>query len=647
MSPIKNKTIALLFSITVAFSCYTQELSRTNYNAGFMTLRTADSTRIFKPDSPKTDILHYRPLDLDIWYPSTENNGDRLLFGDLFGLNEERATLYKEGDFSGITEEYAMFFAATLGLDSKKGNAMLKIKTDSYKNAPIAKGKHPIIIYMAGYNGMGYENYRLLEKLAEKGFIVVSVWSVGLYPGYMSNDILDTMEQVFDGELALNIIKNDPRFNVNVDKIGILGCSWGGMSAAMLLDRHQEIKAMATLDGSEVFYYGDTEEEDVLLTEIYDSDVLHPEKIKAAYLYMESGNKWDEFKPTGEYHYYKKLHTPKYYLRYIKSMHEDFTSIPSILKASEESVKIAQSINEGTALFFDEYLNQNLGFQSFKEQLIRNKDITDQPYEYDTKILKELILTGSVQDSKTNDMLPYVNIGVLNKDWGTVSNKKGFFELELNETHVKDTLRISMVGYKPQAVLVKTLMNRKAGYKINLEEQISELNEVVVTEKKWKFKTIGNKTKSKFLGTGFAYDMLGAELGVRVNIRKKPTFVRAFNFHVSYNRLGAKAIFRLNMYKIKNGKPTENILKESILIPVESGQTGLFTTDLKKYDIVLTDDVIVMLEWVEAEGEIKTGEGIFLSLGLFTGGTYNRKSSQGRVKKFRGLGVGYNLDVKY
>ncbi len=369
--------------------------------------------------------------------------------------------------------------------------------------------------------------------------------------------------------------------------------------------------------------------------------------LKAAYLYMESGNKWDEFKPTGEYHYYKKLNSPKYYLRYTKSMHEDFSSIPSILEASEESVKISSFINESTVMFFDDYLNQSSGFQSYNEQLIKNKDITDQPYEYDTKIPKELILTGSVRDSQTDVMLPYVNIGVLNKDWGTVSNKEGFFELELNETHINDTLRISMVGYKAKTVLVKTLMNRKGGYKINLKQEISELNEVVVTAKKWKFETIGNKTKSKFLGTGFAYDMLGAELGVRINIRKKPTFVRAFNFHVSYNRLGAKAIFRLNIYKIKGGKPTENILKGSILIPIESGQTGLFSTDLKNYDIVLTDDVIVMLEWVEAEGEIKTGEGIFLSLGMFTGGTYNRKSSQGKVKKFRGLAVGYNLDVKY
>ena len=209
-------------------------------------------------------------------------------------------------------------------------------------------------------------------------------------------------------------------------------------------------------------------------------------------------------------------------------------------------------------------MKQNLGFQEYYKQLTNKKNITDQPYEYDIIIPKELILTGSVQDSKTNKLLSYVNIGVLNQDWGTVSNKEGFFELELNETHIKDTLRISMVEYKPKTIMVKTLMNRKTGYTINLEEENSELNEVVVTGKKWRFKTIGNKTKSKFLGSGFAYDMLGAELGARINIRKKPTFVRAFNFFISYNRIEAKAIFRLNMYKIKGGKPTENILKESI-----------------------------------------------------------------------------------
>lgn len=131
------------------------------------------------------------------------------MFGDLFGLNEERANRYKEGDFTGTTEEYAMFFAAGLGLDSKKGSALPKIKSNSYENASITKGKHPLIIYMAGNNDMGYENYKVLEKLAQNGFVVVSVWSVGLYPGYVSNYVGDTMEQVYDGELALQTIKSD------------------------------------------------------------------------------------------------------------------------------------------------------------------------------------------------------------------------------------------------------------------------------------------------------------------------------------------------------------------------------------------------------------------------------------------------------
>ncbi len=68
---------------------------------------------------------------------------------------------------------------------------------------------------------------------------------------------------------------------------------------------------------------------------------------------------------------------------------------------------------------------------------------------------------------------------------------------------------------------------------------------------------------------------------------------------------------------------------------------------MKNYDIVLSEDVVATLEWVEVDGEVKTGEGIYLSLGLFTGGTYHRKSSQGRMKKLNGLGVGFNLDVKY
>lgn len=73
----------------------------------------------------------------------------------------------------------------------------------------------------------------------------------------------------------------------------------------------------------------------------------------------------------------------------------------------------------------------------------------------------------------------------------------------------------------------------------------------------------------------------------------------------------------------------------------------MITVELKKYNIVLKDDVIVTLEWVESEGETKKGEAIFFSLGILTSGTYHKESSQGKMKKLKGMGVGYNFNVRY
>lgn len=644
---MKSRLPFIILTFFCLFQGFSQE-ENPDYSAGYKTIHLMDSSRIYKPYTDKSDRLRHRPIDLDIWYPSYDETNKSMLFGELFQVLEERSNKYQdETDYTGFTEELATLFAVGSGLKPEDGNKLLKLTTESYANLAPSKENYPLVVYMAGHNGMGFESYRVLEKLAKNGFVVVSISSVGRYPGDMTNDKLDTMEQVYDAEFALKTLKQQTDFNIDFGTIGILGLSWGGMSGAILLDRNPTIKAFASLDGTDVFYYGDTEEGDDFLSKIYDGDLMNPEQIKAAYLYLESGNKLDEFTPTDEYHYFKKINAPKKYLRITNSLHEDFGSLMWALKVSPKQTEISEDITKTTVSFFKEYLKGETGFLAQYEKLLAKENITDQPFEYSTEPLKELVLKGHIQDDKSYESLAYVNIGVLNKDWGTVTNKNGEFELTLNESHANDTLRISMVGFAPKTVLVKNVLNRKEGFKITMEEQISELEEVVVTAKKWKFKTLGNKTKSKFLGSGFAYDMMGSEMGVRINIRKQPTLVQTFNFNIAHNTLSAKAIFRLNLYKIKGGKPSENILQESILIPIESGQTENISTDLKKYDIVLTSDVIATLEWVEVEGEVKTGEGVYLSLGLFTGGTYHRKSSQGKIKKLKGLGVGFNLDVKY
>lgn len=619
------------------------------YKVGFRTIQLTDSSRTYKPNTSDIDRLHYRPLDLDLWYPSTVKNGNKLLFEDLYRLHEERANKYQDDtDYTGMSDEFVLYLAAGFGVEATDGKRLLKVKTESFEDIPPANGQFPLVIYMAGYNGMGWENYRLLERLAEKGFVVLSISSIGTYPGDMTNGLLDTMEQVYDAEFALQELKKIKSLNIDFDKMGILCLSWGGMSGAIMLDKHPEIKSFASLDGTDVFYFGDTDEDDAFLSEIYDANLIHPEKTNAAYLYIESGNKLDKFTPTGEYHYFKKINTAKNYLRFTNSKHEDFGSIAWALKTTDEQVEIYDEIMESTVLFFQKHLKQFNGFADYQTSLLQKKNITDKPFEYSKEKPKELILSGYVQDSKTKIKLPYVNIGVLNKEIGTVSDREGSFDFHLTESNANDTIRLSMIGYKPKILTVDNLLNKKGNIEVNLEEEISELNEVVVTAEKWKNKVLGNKTKSTFIGHLFYYEQLGKEMGIRMNVGRKPTFVDDFNFHISYNRFSAKSFFRLNMYKTVNGKPSENILKNNIIIPVEPKQTGMISINLKEYDIVLTEDVIVTLEWVDNEGEIQPTEALIISVGLLTGGTYERDSKESTMrKKLKGMGLGFTMNVRY
>ena len=641
-----KKILLLLFLFISTFGNAQKEIS---YNAGFKTIHLIDSSRSYKPDTGQNEKLHYRPLDIDLWYPSQSKESKRMLFEDLFRLHEQRANFYQdEEDYTGFSDELVLYLAAGFGLDAKDGKRLLKVKTDSYFEAFIANGEFPLVIYMAGYNGMGWENYRLLESLAENGFTVLSISSIGRYPGDMTNDILDTQEQVYDAEFALEFLKKDTTLNIDFSKIGILGLSWGGMSGIMLLDQHPEFKAMVSLDGTDNFYYGDTDQDDAYLSEIYAANMIHPEKTSAAFLHLEAGDRHDEFSPTNEYRYIDKITSPKKYLRFSQSKHEDFASIAYALQSSETSIGYYKEMIESTNLFFQKYLKGKSGFDNYYNKLLKKDHIEGTPYDYTKEKISKTTLNGVILDKKEQSALSYVNIGLLNSEIGTVSDLEGEFEIQIPESKDADSLRFSMIGYKPLRLSVKGLMDHKDNLQINLEEAISSLEEVVLQVKTWKKKKLGNETKSNFIGHLFYYEQLGKEMGIKLKVNKKPNYVEAFSFHVSYNRFSAKSFFRLNIYDIVDGKPNQNILKDNIIISVEPKQTGMISTNLEAYNIVLTKDVIVTLEWIDNEGEIKPTEALIISVGLFTGGVYERNSKEAKMRKrLKGMGLGFTMDVRY
>jgi hypothetical protein len=250
---------------------------------------------------------------------------------------------------------------------------------------------------------------------------------------------------------------------------------------------------------------------------------------------------------------------------------------------------------------------------------------------------------GSIVDKNSKETLSYVNIGVVGKSIGTVSNNKGSFQIELDEKYDNDTLKISSIGYKPLIFRVsnfKTIILNNPS--IQLEEEITDLQEVVVSSRKLKEKILGNKTTSKRISGGFSSNNLGNEIGVKIKIKKSPTYIEDFNVSIVKNEYDTIK-FRLNFYDLKNGLPNKSLLKENIII-VSEIKEGKLTVDLRDYDIVVYEDFFVSLEWIENLGD---EFGLSFSAGFLGSPIIFKKTSQDYWQKKGAVSIGFNVTVKY
>lgn len=255
----------------------------------------------------------------------------------------------------------------------------------------------------------------------------------------------------------------------------------------------------------------------------------------------------------------------------------------------------------------------------------------------------QYILQGRIIDALTKEPLPFVNVGVLKKELGTVSNEDGFFLLEVPDVFAKETLRFSMIGFDERdfqvADLEAILLSNNT---LVLAEQTTFLEEVVLTaEKKWDTRVSGNATTSKLLITGFTSNQLGNEIALFVKVKKTPAYIEGIQFSVVEN-IYPEVRFRVNVYSSEYRFPDENILKENIFVTLKQSE-GIISVDLKEYDILVDDDVFISLEWID---EDLGSEGLWFSAGVFGKSIYARSTSQAEWKKQRGLSLGMSVTLR-
>ena len=344
------------------------------YKAGFKTIHTVDRSRIYKQNTDTTDYLHYRPIDIDIWYPADSSAADTTLSaGNLLGLLEQRANYYTASNAgNGLAAQIAQLFCN--GFKCSDSTKLLNFKTNSYKDAVTANGKFPLVIYMTAFNGMSYENFSLFEALAKKGFVVVSISSIGRFPGDMTMKNADLMEQVNDAVTALDVLKQNPEIDFN--KIGIVGYSWGGLAGAILAGKIPDVSCLVSLEGSEFHHYDDAKDENADFDTIRDSKDFKNLHLSIPYLRLESSPSTQPDKIDSVYNF-STNHVDNAEIFTIDSaQHEDFGCFSLVVKESGNCT-INQRYNTASKLaisFLEDHLKNENNFSNIVEQEI-NKTI--------------------------------------------------------------------------------------------------------------------------------------------------------------------------------------------------------------------------------------------------------------------------------
>lgn len=209
-----------------------------------------------------------------------------------------------------------------------------------------------------------------------------------------------------------------------------------------------------------------------------------------------------------------------------------------------------------------------------------------------SQLVAQQLYEGRVVDAKTGSGIPFVNIGVPALGAGTVSNEEGQYRLTLKTGD--HTILFSSIGYERLELPLLDLIN---GSEIKLNPKTKVLDEVVINASRYENEVLlGHKLNQKGNSIGFSGKLLGTEIGAHIKV-KNETLLKSAHFTVNFT--GADSLlFRVNIYDFSKGKLGDKLNAENIVIKAPQ-RKGTFDVNLEPYDILVKEDVLLSLEWIQ------------------------------------------------
>jgi len=259
-----------------------------------------------------------------------------------------------------------------------------------------------------------------------------------------------------------------------------------------------------------------------------------------------------------------------------------------------------------------------------------------------TSKIEKIVLKGLVTEKETNKPLAYVSIGLLEKPLGTISDSNGNYILTIYEENKTDTIQLSLVGYTTKRFLVSEML---AGVHqiITMDRKDYVLPDIVISNKNINTRIIGRQSSSKLIQISIhnkksVEGTIGSEMGMRIKTNQPGSYLKDLNWYFSANNFNYIK-FRVNVYSVKKNMPDTLLTDKQIFAFVEDFKTGWIKFNLEPYNIRVSGEFIITLQWVESSMEKKEDPVTVIPVGIsFSKNAYARVASQDKWKR-----MGYNL----
>ncbi|WP_210423712.1 dienelactone hydrolase family protein [Croceivirga thetidis] len=408
-----NQTLLVLLFVSINLLTGQTSLSEIglkngNYAVGFSHYKTYDSSRTYQRIADWDTKSTARPILTSIWYPAIKTSPP---LEPLSVLNYMEI-LKVEEEWEYLPNEHILnwFYYANTTENQKH----LSEQTTAFSELRAVKGKFPVVVYAPSYQAVSIENFRLCEYLASHGYVVIASTSRGADNRFFEGGTAKDMEtQARDVEFLIQEVRKMEI--ANMDQLGLIGFSFGGLSNMVVQMRNANIKAVMSLDGTERYRYELLEK----------SPFFDFKKIDVPYLHIaqkeipEEVIKKDNINPELNYKFqlYDSLQNSTAYKMKFNALSHSYFSTLGVLfqtrdirqdKSDSEIMESYKWVSEYVLNFFNGHLKGSVDALQFlenepqenglKSDLVQKESKKPKTANFDFRVFHELVREDDYQN---------------------------------------------------------------------------------------------------------------------------------------------------------------------------------------------------------------------------------------------------------